>query len=89
MTTSFASQPCDDIPTIAKRWGVSSRTVRRLISSKRLGVVRILGAVRIPLSEQERFLRESFNPPAAVPRKSTPSLSQIVAAVSSRRKGGA
>jgi len=86
--TSLASQPCHDVPTVAKRWSVSERTVRRLIASGKIGVLRIAGTTRIPESEQERFLRESFTPPSTTPRKRTlVSVSRIVAAVARRHQG--
>jgi len=86
MNGFLASQPCHDVPTVAKRWSVSERTVRRLIASGKIGVLRIAGTTRIPESEQERYLRESFTP-STITRKRTPvPVSQIVAAVARRHR---
>lgn len=88
MTTSLASQPSHDVSTVAKRWSVPERTVRRIIAAGKIGVLRIEGAIRIPESEQERYLRESFTPPSTTPRKRTlVAVAQIVAAVARRNQG--
>ena len=39
----------------AKLWGISSRTVWRVISSRKLEVIRIGRSVRIPLEAIENF----------------------------------
>ena len=88
MNGFLASQPCHDVPTVAKRWSVSERTVRRLIASGKIGVLRIAGTTRIPESEQERYLRESYTPAITTPRKKMQvPVSQIVAAVARRHCG--
>lgn len=42
----------------AERFGVSERTVRRLVEAGDLGVVRLGASVRIPLSELDRLIQE-------------------------------
>lgn len=90
--TSLASKPSHAVHVVADRLGLSERTVRRLIASGRIGVLRIMGTVRIPEVELERFLQEQFIPPSVNPRKNVPqAAARIVAAVrwaGRNRKGG-
>lgn len=45
------------IAATAKRWAISARTVRRLISRGELAVVRIGKSLRVPLEEIRRYER--------------------------------
>lgn len=59
------------VPEVAKILGVSERTVRRLITSQRIGVERIGSSVGIPSEELARFRAECFVPasPDPAPRR--------------------
>jgi excisionase family DNA binding protein len=48
-----------DVPTLARLWGVCTRTVYRYVKSGDLRVVRTFGnSIRIPVAEAKRFMAE-------------------------------
>jgi excisionase family DNA binding protein len=50
------------VPEAAERLALSQKTVWQWIGERRIGVVRLGRAVRIPLSEIERLMEEGTTP---------------------------
>jgi excisionase family DNA binding protein len=51
--------PLMSLSEVANRWNVSVKSVRRLIDTKRLGVIRIGKSLRISHDELVRFERQN------------------------------
>lgn len=51
--------PLMSLPDVAKRWQVSVKSVRRLIDTKQLQVIRIGKSLRISHDELVRFERQN------------------------------
>ena len=58
------TQPCSllSVAEVAHRYGVSVRTIRRMIADGELAVVRVRGAIRIPESEVARLTMPCWAP---------------------------
>lgn len=85
---SLSSQHFLDVPALAQRMGVSSRTVRRIIRGGKIGVCRIEGSVRVPEAELERFLSERFVPAIKIRKHVDPeTVKSLVNNVVARRRG--
>ena len=50
------------IPDAAERLGIQSSTVRNWVMKRKIGYVRVGGAIRIPLTEVERILESGWVP---------------------------
>ena len=50
------------IAQVARRWGISAKEVRRLLSRRELQFEEIMGRIRIPQSEVDRLEAASIMP---------------------------
>ena len=54
-----------DIPTVAKRLGMTTRFVRRLVQERRIPYIKLGRPVRFDPAEIEAWLNDQRRPPAA------------------------
>ena len=83
--TSLSSQRVYTIAELAQ-YG-SPRTWRRIIASGQIGVIRILGTVKVPEAELERFLAARFVPARAAGPVDKRSVVEVLDSIVPRRRG--
>lgn len=86
--TPLSSQTFFDVPEVARRLGVSTKTIRRLIARGEIGFARVSGVVRIPEESLEAYLRTRFVEARPVRQDlSTATIEKLLDKVVPRRRG--